>query len=142
MQELFCYLLLHHNRQHTREALAGMLWGDSSTTQSKKSLRQTLWYLQSALSRAGSTSDSVLVIEAEWIRFNPKADCWVDAIAFEQAWSLVQDVPGEALDDHQVEVLQHSVELYQAIYWKGTTKIGAYITAIGCSICTWRCWIS
>ena len=31
VQELFSYLLLHRDRPNTREALAGVLWGDSST---------------------------------------------------------------------------------------------------------------
>jgi DNA-binding SARP family transcriptional activator len=38
VQELFCYLLLYRDRPHPREALASLLWGDSSTAQSRKYL--------------------------------------------------------------------------------------------------------
>jgi DNA-binding SARP family transcriptional activator len=49
VQELLCYLLLHRDRPHCREALASLLWSDVSTAQSKKYLRQALWQLQGAL---------------------------------------------------------------------------------------------
>ncbi|MBK6795290.1 MAG: hypothetical protein IPG76_00395 [Acidobacteria bacterium] len=49
MQELFSYLLLHRNTRHHRESLATLLWGEYSTSQAKKCLRQTLWQLQAAL---------------------------------------------------------------------------------------------
>src|SRR4051794_28608068 len=49
VQELFTYLLLHRGRPQSREGLAGLLWGDHSTTQSRKNLRQALWQLQAAL---------------------------------------------------------------------------------------------
>lgn len=48
-QELLCYLLIHRDRPHPREALAGLLWGDSSTEKSRKYLRQALWHLHATL---------------------------------------------------------------------------------------------
>jgi DNA-binding SARP family transcriptional activator len=48
VQELFCHLLLHRNHSLPRETLASLLWPDTTTAQSKKNLRQTLWQLQSA----------------------------------------------------------------------------------------------
>ena len=33
--ELFCYLLLKRGRSHSREAVASMLWGDTTTDRSK-----------------------------------------------------------------------------------------------------------
>ena len=49
VQELFCHLLLHRNHSLPRETLASILWPETTTAQSKKNLRQTLWQLQSAL---------------------------------------------------------------------------------------------
>src|SRR6188474_2572049 len=48
-QELLSYLLIHRDRPHSREALASLLWGDTSTEKSKKYLRQALWHLHAAL---------------------------------------------------------------------------------------------
>src|SRR5260370_33266722 len=45
-KELFCYLLLHRDRSHSREVLASLLSDDSATSQSKRSFRQTLWHRQ------------------------------------------------------------------------------------------------
>src|SRR5262249_40469268 len=47
-RELFCYLLIHRAVPHNRERLASLLWEESSTAQSKKYLRQTLWQLHIA----------------------------------------------------------------------------------------------
>lgn len=43
VQELFAYVLINRHCQHQREVLASLLWGEISTAQSKKYLRQTLW---------------------------------------------------------------------------------------------------
>jgi DNA-binding SARP family transcriptional activator len=56
--ELFCYLLLQRERPHSREVLASLLWGDCTTSQSKKYLRQALWQLQEMV--AGADHDSSL----------------------------------------------------------------------------------
>lgn len=52
-QELLSYLLIHRDRHHSREALAALLWGETSTDKSKKYLRQALWHLQSVLESGG-----------------------------------------------------------------------------------------
>src|SRR5277367_2673187 len=48
-RELFCYLLLHRDRSHSREILTSLLWGEHATSQGKKYFRQTLWQLQLTL---------------------------------------------------------------------------------------------
>ena len=66
VQELLCYLLLHRDPPHPRETLAGLLWGEAATAQSKKYLRQTLWRLQSALdSQVEQGSDRLLLVEID-----------------------------------------------------------------------------
>jgi DNA-binding SARP family transcriptional activator len=114
VRELFCYLLLHRHHPHTREALASLLWGDTSTAQSKKYLRQALWQLQAILEMAmAAIADQVLLVEGDWIRFNPHADLWLDVAVFEQVFALVQRIPGQDLDAQGAEALQGAVQLYQ-----------------------------
>ena len=43
LQELLSDLLVNRKVPHARETLAALLWGDSSTAQSKKYLRQASW---------------------------------------------------------------------------------------------------
>jgi DNA-binding SARP family transcriptional activator len=83
--ELLCYLLLHRERGHTRETLAGVLWPEASDSVSKKYLRQTLWQLHSTLvSRAGpgpANAEALLTLDPGWVRVNPKAGWWLDVAA-------------------------------------------------------------
>lgn len=120
VQELFCYLLLHRDHSLPRETLASVLWPDTTTAQAKKSLRQVLWQLQSALgSHNGSTNGRVLLVESDWVQLNSEADLWLDVAVFEQAFNLVQKIPGHDLDTQQAQVLQDAVQLYQGPLLEG-----------------------
>jgi DNA-binding SARP family transcriptional activator len=120
VQELFCYLLLHRDRPHPRETLADLLWGDNSTTQSKKYLRKALWQLQTAIdSQAQPLDDHVLLVEPDWVQLDPEADLWLDVAEFEQAFGLVQGVPGRDLDLQRVQSLQSAVGLYRGDLLEG-----------------------
>src|SRR5205807_585513 len=58
VQELLAYLLVHRRRSCRREALAEVLWPESSTAQARKYFRQTLWQLQVAIGEHNAASDS------------------------------------------------------------------------------------
>ena len=114
VQELFCYLLLHRDHSLPRETLASLLWPDTTTIQSKKNLRQTLWQLQSALgSQNERFKDRILFVEPDWVQLNSGADIWLDVAVFEQAYNLVQKTPGQDLNGSQAQLLQDIVQLYQ-----------------------------
>ena len=120
VQELFCYLLLHRDHSLPRETLAGLLWPDTTTIQSKKNLRQALWQLQSALgSQTGAMNERILLVEPEWVQLNLEADFWLDVVAFEKTYDLVQKVPGHELDVQRVNALQEAVQLYQGPLLEG-----------------------
>jgi DNA-binding SARP family transcriptional activator len=120
VQELFCYLLLHRDHSLPRETLAGLLWPDTTTIQSKKSLRQVLWQLQSALgSQHESARERVLLVEPDWVQLNSEANLWLDVAIFEQAFTLVQKMSGHELDASKAQVLQNAVQLYQGPLLEG-----------------------
>ncbi len=120
IQHLFCYLLLYRMRSHSREALAALLWGDSPTSQSKKYLRQALWQLQSALnSGADSLEDYILVIEADWISINSKANLLFDVAAFEQNFAVVQGVPIHEMDEQSAQAIIDAAQLYRGDLMEG-----------------------
>jgi DNA-binding SARP family transcriptional activator len=106
--ELLCYLLLHRERGHAREALAGRLWPDSSESLARKYLRQAIWRLQSAL-----VGSDLLIAHSGWIRINPKAVLWLDVAAFEEAHDIYRDTPGRELTDRQAQALEVAVALYR-----------------------------
>lgn len=120
VQELFCYLLLCRDRSHPREALASLLWADSPTAQSKKYLRQALWQLQAAVQpQTEPIPCPLLLLDLDWVRFNPEADLWLDVAVLEQAFVLAQGVPGRELDARRVQALQIAVDCYQGDLLEG-----------------------
>jgi DNA-binding SARP family transcriptional activator len=121
MQELFCYLLLHRDRPQPRETLAGLLSGDAPTAQSRKSLRQTLWHLQTTLeSWTVATEGRLLQADTEWVQLNSSEPwLWLDVAVFEGTFSLVHDVPVHQLDPDSVQTMHSAVKLYQGDLLEG-----------------------
>ncbi len=120
VQELFCYLLLHRDHSLPRETLASLLWPDTTTTLSKKNLRQALWQLQSALGSQNEPANGrLLFVEPDWNQLHSGADIWLDVAAFEQAYNTIQKIPDQKLDGSTVQLLQDTVQLYQGPLLEG-----------------------
>ena len=82
-QELLSYLILHRDRPHLRESLAGILWEDDTSASPRKTLRQTLWQLQSALSSAAPPLRKIgRAAGPDWIGLSPQVEMHVDV----EAW--------------------------------------------------------
>lgn len=111
-QELFGFLLMHRESLHTREELATLLWADYSNSQAKQCLRQTLWQLKAALGGNQSTENDLLLIHADWIGINPKADLWLDTAAFEEAYNSVRSLPPEQLKPDEIDLIRRAIDLY------------------------------
>lgn len=114
-QELLTYLLINRNRPHSREILAGVLWGEVPTERSKKYLRQALWHLQAALEAQprGERDGAVLSVEHNWVQLNTVSALWLDVAVFEQAFMRTHDSAGAELAADCVESLQEAVQLYR-----------------------------
>lgn len=118
VQELFCYLLIHHNRPHHRETLANLLWHEQSQAQSKSYLRRALWQLQNALP-AHAGFRGLLHVDAEWIRIDCTSQVWMDVVVFEQAFIQVKDRPGAFLSEGDVHALTEAVDVYHGDLLEG-----------------------
>jgi DNA-binding SARP family transcriptional activator len=119
-KELFCYLLLHRDRSHSREVLASLLWGDFPTSQSKKYFRQTLWQLQQALhGHLPENSTRLLRVDDESLRLDSQPRLWLDSAVFEQAFIPVRGVAGEQLNEQQASGLHDAVSLYKGDLLEG-----------------------
>ncbi len=120
LQELFSYLLLYQERPHFRETLANLLWDENATAQPQRCLRKTLWSLREALdAHIEHLSETLFIIEPEWIQINPEANLWLDTAAFEQAFTSVRDVPGHEITPQSAETLKDVVDLYQGDLLEG-----------------------
>ena len=115
VQELFCYLLTHRDRPHTREMLASLLWGSNCTTsQSKKYLRNALWRIHVALNAQFKiTSSGLLLVEPGWIQLRSIAELWLDVAVFEAVYASVKGVVGCNLDGQSAKALEDGVRLYR-----------------------------
>ena len=119
-KELFCYLLLHRDRSHSREVLASLLWGDCSTSQSKKYFRQTLWQLQQTLrGHSPENSARLLQVDDESLRLDSQPRLWLDSAVFEQAFVPVRGIAGEQITEQQGRCLQDAVSLYKGDLLEG-----------------------
>jgi DNA-binding SARP family transcriptional activator len=118
-QELLCYLVLHQNKPHPREALIDRLWGDYSPAQSRKQLRQVLWEMQTALHNKHTNIELLYLAETDWISFNLHCGAWIDVHEFEQACERAQHMAGQTLDDECASALQHAIELYRGDLLEG-----------------------
>ncbi len=121
VQELLSYLLVNRARPHTREALACLLWGETSTEKSKKYLRQTLWHLQTALEPHGGahTEGGLLAAGHDWVRLNGDSDLWLDVEVFERAFTRAQGKAGRDLDEETKRLVQEAAELYKGDLLEG-----------------------
>jgi DNA-binding SARP family transcriptional activator len=121
LQELFSYLLIFRNSPHPRESLAALLWGDSSTAQSKKYLRQALWQLQAALVRQGKSRrrPPVLSVELDSVSLNAMAEVWLDVADFERVFLVVREIAGQHLDPALAQTVEHAVQLYRGDLLEG-----------------------
>jgi DNA-binding SARP family transcriptional activator len=113
IQELLCYLLLYRDQPHPRETLAGIVWGDLPSAQSKKALRNALWHIQSALHIDAVTLEQQLWhIESDWIQIQPDTAFWLDVSAFDQVFRRVRSTRGRDLSPELVKQVEDAVELY------------------------------
>lgn len=74
-QALFCYLAVN-GRAHSRQALAGLLWGDLPEEDARRNLRGVLMKLRQRF-------DPYLLISHQTIAFNRHAAYWLDVEQFQ-----------------------------------------------------------
>jgi DNA-binding SARP family transcriptional activator len=120
LKELFCYLLLQRGKAHSRESLATLFWGDCTTAQSRKNLRQALWHLQSTLN-VGQTLErsQILQVDQDSVGVHPQSSLWLDVAEFETASLKAQKIPGSQLDDERATALEEAVQLYRGDLLEG-----------------------
>lgn len=106
-QALLFYLAVTP-QAHTREALAGLLWGDRSEQQARNNLRRTLPNLRALVG-------SHLIIDRQQVGFDRSQPYWLDAETFaDKVGSLTVE-----LDVPAAEQLKNALDLYQGEFLAG-----------------------
>jgi DNA-binding SARP family transcriptional activator len=112
VQGLLAYLLLHRERLHSREALAGVFWGDRADGKARRCLNTAVWRLRSALEPAGVPRGAYLLsTDAGELGFNCASDHWLDVAVFEQRARQMLARPEEEIQPPDVEGLREGVQL-------------------------------
>ena len=108
---LLAFLLLEENAAHSREKLAGLLWGDSPDSRARQSLRQALYSLRRTL---GAES---FVLEESAVQLALEPGIWVDALEFRAL------AAGQAKGD-DLDALRGAMDLYRGPLLEGREPTG------------------
>jgi DNA-binding SARP family transcriptional activator len=104
-QALLCYLAAT-GRPHSREKLAGLLWGDKPEARAKGNLRKSLSTLRKLYGDA-------LSITRQTAAFNRDSAYWLNVEVFESA--LAEDGPAS----EELRPLREAVDLYRGEFLEG-----------------------
>jgi predicted ATPase/DNA-binding SARP family transcriptional activator len=104
-QALLFYLAVTGG-QHSRERLAGLLWGDKPETSAKANLRKSLSALRQLFGDA-------LIITRQTVALNRDSPYWLDVEALESA--LAEDKPAS----ENLQPLREAVDLYRGEFLEG-----------------------
>jgi predicted ATPase/DNA-binding SARP family transcriptional activator len=102
---LLCYVAVT-GQAHSREKLAGLLWGDSPEARAQASLRK-------ALSSLRKLSETTLIITRQTVAFNHDSDYWLDVEAFESA------LANDDADPETLQAVREAVDLYRGEFLEG-----------------------
>ena len=97
---LLAYLIMNPGK-HAREKIAALFWGDSSDTEARNSLRNSLAVINKNL------GPNLLLTDRQIVEINPEYPLWVDALEFESQTT-------KYLADLNQEINQVNLDLYQA----------------------------
>jgi ABC-type oligopeptide transport system substrate-binding subunit/DNA-binding SARP family transcriptional activator/tetratricopeptide (TPR) repeat protein len=98
-QSLLAYLLLHPNKSHRREKLAGLFWPDSSEVNARSNLRHELWRIRKAI---GPGANARMESDYLGVTYHPQPDDQLDVDAFEAC----------SEDESSTEALLQAVSAY------------------------------
>lgn len=110
---LICYLALYPDRTHSREHLAAVFWGDHSTGDSRKYLRNALWRLRQTLQSIQAPDEEYLYVADDTVALADRENLWVDTRAFEENVMCCHHVAGPMLTAEQARDLECAVQLYR-----------------------------
>ncbi|MFQ5856410.1 MAG: tetratricopeptide repeat protein [Anaerolineae bacterium] len=104
---LLAYLVFEADTLHSREKLAGLLWGETPDDRARHSLRQALYSLRQAL---GNLAEGCLGVEEGAVAFRLRPDFWVDALEF---------LTLAAADPKDLDALRKAAHLYKGLLLEG-----------------------
>lgn len=118
-EELFCFLVIHRGQPRAREVVASMLWGDTTTSRSKRYLRTALWHLRSDLEQPAPCKHSLLSASNSWLQICTDAPLWADVDALQRAYERIRGVSPREWSEDEAESVASAIELYKGVLLEG-----------------------
>jgi DNA-binding SARP family transcriptional activator len=123
IQSLLAYLLLQRHRVHSRDALAGIFWGEQSQEKAHGSLNTALWKLRKALEPEGILPGTYLkVTHPGEVGFNKESPHWLDIQVFEDKINNTLTHPFQTVEEIHIADLEKVLGLYKGELLEGCYK--------------------
>jgi DNA-binding SARP family transcriptional activator len=120
IQALLAYLLLQRHRIHSREALAGIFWGECTQAKSHGSLNTALWKLKKILEPKGIPAGTYLISGySHEVGFNHESQYWLDVEIFEEKTNSLLTSDWHIVNESHADELKQSLEFYQGELLEG-----------------------
>ena len=120
VRALLAYLAVEQDQPHSRVALAGLFWPESSDQTARKNLRQALSNLRKAIADQDA-NPSYLKITRENVQFQPASQHRLDAAEFGDLIDTVDKHSHRRIENcrHCATSLQRVVDLYRGDFLQG-----------------------
>jgi DNA-binding SARP family transcriptional activator len=109
---LFAFLLLHPDRSHPRDLLAGTFWGELPEAVARKHLRDSLWRIRQVLRPIGEDS-LALEVREDFVTVGLRGEGWLDTREFEDRLRRVTTRRAEETSASELEQLDTAIELFR-----------------------------
>ncbi len=110
VQSLFAYLILFHERSHTRESLTNLFWEDIPYKNARRCLSTTLWRLKKELPHDASC---LVVSDMGTVQFTHTSNHWIDILSFEEKANYGLQLSLDQMCPKAATLLEEAITLYR-----------------------------
>jgi len=109
-QSLFAYLILFHERSHSRESLTNLFWEDVPLKNARRCLSTALWRLKKELPQDAAC---LAVSERGNVQFAYNNSQWIDILSFEENANRGLHLSMEEMGAADASFLEKAINLYR-----------------------------
>jgi DNA-binding SARP family transcriptional activator len=120
LQHLLAYLVMNPGRQHAREVLAGIFWGEHPDERSRACLNTALWRLRTALEPVGTRGTYLVSAPTGGVSFDDASDHWVDVSVLEREVGAALRSSPASMDPADAARLGEALALYTGDLLEGS----------------------
>ncbi len=109
-QSLFAYLILFHERSHSRESLTNLFWEDVPLKNARRRLSTTLWRLRKELPK---DAPCLTISGSGNVQFAYNNSQWIDILSFEEKANRGLRLPMKQMGTGDASLLEKAISLYR-----------------------------